>query len=127
MSKRILLVDDDRIVIMILQRSMEEIDTQHVIDTCSDAKEALSMMAENSYNLLITDYQMPRMNGAELAKEVRKMSPQTQIVLMSAHDEHSMRELIQAKVGGIHIDLFLEKPTTIEKVANAIQSTIGLT
>lgn len=127
MSKRILLVDDDRIVIMILQRSMEEINTEHTIDTCSDAKEALAMMTETFYDLLITDYQMPRMNGAELSKEVRKMSPKTQIVLMSAHDEYSMRDLIQAKVGDIHIDLFLEKPTTIEKVENAIQKTIGLT
>ena len=55
------------------------------VDAVADAEHALERLAEHAYLLLLTDYELPEMNGPELIALARQRWPSMRIVLMSNH------------------------------------------
>lgn len=87
-SKRILLVDDHQILIdgirnLIPQESFE------IISAVTSAEEALAIIRSQDVDILITDIRMPGMSGIELVKQVKRISPATQIIILSMSDDKS--------------------------------------
>lgn len=71
-----------------------------------DGFEALDVITQTDVDVIITDYNMPGMDGLELVESIRKLSPNTQIIVSSAYTKESLKQLItQAKV-----DHFMAKP-----------------
>ena len=66
---RILLVDDNRNGLLARKSVLEEHGYQ--VDAHSSPLDALAEFSEQSYDLVVTDYRMPRMNGAQLIAEIR--------------------------------------------------------
>jgi CheY-like chemotaxis protein len=79
-SRRILLVDDISHVAQALEEMLVEFG--HQVDMVPGGEEALVKYEPGKYDLVITDYSMPRMNGVDLAKAIRERSPQQLILLM---------------------------------------------
>ena len=83
MKGRILIADDERTiretVSMIL--SEEGYDT----DAVSNGKEALKLLEQKNYDILITDIKMPEMDGMELINQSFKICPQTSVIIITAH------------------------------------------
>ena len=79
----VLAVDDDPLVLMNTVMMLE--DLGHTVKEANSASEALQHLAENTFDLLITDYAMPRMTGAELAAIVTGKWPTTRIVLATGY------------------------------------------
>jgi CheY-like chemotaxis protein len=77
----ILLVDDNAHGLTARRAVLEELG--HKIVTASNGADALELFSESKFDLVITDYKMPRMDGLELIKRLRKHSPQVPIVLVS--------------------------------------------
>ncbi|HEY0564877.1 MAG TPA: response regulator [Terriglobales bacterium] len=67
------------------------------------AKEALELFRENPVDLVLSDLMMPDLNGAELVKQVKEMSPSTPAILFSGK--------IRTYDEGTHADIFLPKGT----------------
>jgi predicted regulator of Ras-like GTPase activity (Roadblock/LC7/MglB family) len=66
---------------------------------------------------------MPGMTGIDLAQAVRKISPETQVVLMTAYDTRGMRDTVETlKLGG-----FLGKPFTVAEIIEVVQRAIART
>ena len=61
------------------------------VDAVADAESALDQLSEHTYAVLLTDYELPLLNGPELIALVRQRWPATRIVLMSNHTH--IREL----------------------------------
>ena len=78
---RILLVDDNQLGLTARRSVLEELGYR--ITTASSAHEALDALASGAYDLMITDYKMPKMNGKELIERVRKQSPPIPVILLS--------------------------------------------
>jgi CheY-like chemotaxis protein len=78
---RILLVDDNTHGLTARRAVLEEMG--HRIVTASNGADALELFAESKFDLVVTDYKMPRMDGLELIKRLRKHVPQVPIVLVS--------------------------------------------
>lgn len=78
---RILLVDDNAHGLSARKSVLEELGA--AITTASSASDAMECLAAQSFDLVVTDYKMPRMNGVELIARLRKLSPATPIVLIS--------------------------------------------
>ena len=116
-KQRILLVDDDRFMRMYLRRGLRNLEDKYDIETVSGGPEALSRLAETTFELLVTDYEMPGMNGLELAQQVREQAFDTRIVLMSAHKERDFRSL----VGKVEYDGYIEKPSEIIHLSSLIE------
>jgi CheY-like chemotaxis protein len=78
---RILLVDDNAHGLSARRSVLEELGA--TIATASTASEALDALAHQPFDLVVTDYKMPRMNGIELIARLRKQSPGLPVILIS--------------------------------------------
>ena len=79
--KRILLVDDERLV-----REMIRLAMGHVGFTVVEANngaEALSLFAQERFDLVVTDYEMPFLKGNELAAKIRRLAPRQPILMIT--------------------------------------------
>ena len=77
----ILLVDDNKLGLSARRSVLEELG--HRIATASNGAEALEQFTAREFDLVVTDYKMPRMDGLELIKGIRKTSPDLPVILIS--------------------------------------------
>jgi CheY-like chemotaxis protein len=83
MPKRILCVDDEEIGLVIRKCTLE---TQgYAVVTARDGDSALDLVASEPFDLVVLDYAMPDMNGAQVARFIRALNPQMPILLLSAY------------------------------------------
>jgi CheY-like chemotaxis protein len=98
----ILCVDDERISLMIRSRVLEK--AGHDVIPARSASEALEILQSRPVDLVLTDLLMPGMNGADLAREVKRQNPTLPVVLFSGVNElppeHSHADLFLSKLEG---------------------------
>jgi CheY-like chemotaxis protein len=82
---RILVVDDDEIILSIISSQLEVLN--YPFDTALDGVEALSKIHSDNYDILITDINMPLMNGIDLVRKVKQSHPGIISVIMSGPDD----------------------------------------
>lgn len=80
---RLLLVDDEPNVLKALQRVFRQ--ENYLVATVPNAGEALRLMAQGAFHLVISDYMMPIMNGAEFLKQVKSLYPETIRIMLTGH------------------------------------------
>ncbi|MCD6173885.1 MAG: response regulator [Sulfurimonas sp.] len=90
------------------------------VETASDGKEGLEKFKKYHYPIVITDIKMPNMDGIEFASHVRKIQPDTKIVIMSAFDDKDY--LFKAIELGIF--RYLKKPVNITNLANILYDAL---
>jgi CheY-like chemotaxis protein len=78
---RILLIDDNRNGL--LARKSVLVEHGYDVEAYSSPVEALTRFQEQSYDLVITDYRMPKINGTELIAEMRLIRPEIPVILIS--------------------------------------------
>ncbi|MGC9450950.1 MAG: response regulator [Oceanipulchritudo sp.] len=108
MSKPILLIDDEEKFAQMLQELLEL--NGYESDYCLNPEEALVRLRHENYDLVITDYMMPQMDGAQFLQAARKINPDMPVIMISGL--MNMPELI--KVANIGVTLVLEKPFKTE-------------
>jgi CheY-like chemotaxis protein len=79
---RILIVDDNRNGLLARKSVLQE--HGYVVDSYSSPEEALAQFKQQAYDLVVTDYRMPKMTGSELITEIRRIKPEIPIVLISS-------------------------------------------
>ena len=91
------------------------------VDCASDGYEALQAFRRRDYDLVITDINMPRMNGFSLIREIQKVKPQQPLIVVSAYSEIAYL----SKINTCHVDYFLVKPVDtaemIEKIYDCLE------
>jgi CheY-like chemotaxis protein len=78
---RILLVDDNCLGLAARRSVLQELG--HQVLTSATAAEALELCGRNSFDVVVTDYKMPKMNGVELIGRLRKLQPAISVILIS--------------------------------------------
>jgi len=86
-----------------------------------DGYQALNIMARNKIDLLITDIQMPHMDGITLLKEVRNSYPETHCIILTAYNEF---EYARAAVK-LGVENFLLKPLVKEELEETIEKALN--
>jgi DNA-binding NarL/FixJ family response regulator len=91
------------------------------IEVCAEAKdgfEAVERAVENRPDVVVLDVSMPRMNGLEAAREIRKRLPETQILIFTVHDTDEMvREILDAGAHG-----YILKSDASSQLAAAVEA-----
>ncbi len=118
MSK-ILIVDDDAVIGVLLSDYLTACGFEVQIE--NSAVSALENIKEGSVpNLLIADFQMPDMSGADLLKEIRLLKPELPVVLMSGNsDTQSIVEGQNLKADG-----YIQKPFSPKEVLELVQNIV---
>ena len=81
---RILIVEDDADLAQFLSKGLQE--EQHTVETASDGETGLILATEESYDLLIVDVMLPKLDGLTLSKRLRAKGIRTPILLLTARD-----------------------------------------
>ncbi len=83
MSRKILVVDDEQIIRESLSYVLSKEDYQ--VDEAENGKAAYEKLLETTYDLVITDLEMPEMKGTELLEKIRNLSVQTATIVVTAY------------------------------------------
>ena len=117
--KNILVVDDDRIVLMLLKRILER--EGFVAHCVANAEEALEHIRERTFALMITDFNMPGLDGLELSRKGMAIAPLMPVIMntggISAKIIREAKEIGIAKV--------LAKPYLAEELLETIRNVVG--
>lgn len=118
---RILLADDDATSRDLVSRGLAA-DGHKVVST-NDGGEALDKLGDTAdgYDMLVTDVQMPVLDGISLAERALSANPQLRILFMSGYASGIDRA---RSLGGAHVS-FLAKPFTLEQIRAAVRSALA--
>ena len=84
-TPNILLVDDNRDGLLVRRSLLEEIGC--CVQIAINGEEGLKLFETAKFDVVVTDYRMPRMNGAELIQRIRLLDPGARIILLSGFVE----------------------------------------
>lgn len=118
--KKILLAEDEEILRMLIVDTLEE-DDYHV-DEVQDGKEALKLLQNSHYDLVIIDYMMPVYSGIEVIEEVRQggMNERVTILMLSANSQLSEQE----KAMNAGADYFMAKPFSPKQLSEKVRGIV---
>ncbi len=116
----ILIVDDDPVIRNLMSSLLK---LHYEVHAVEDVENALDRVQSQSYRLVITDYEMPGRNGLEAVEEIRKLSPFTQIIMVTGSDPQTIRE--RALSAGVHS--FFPKPFKVAELLGAIDRAMQQT
>ena len=88
--KKLLLVDDEIHIFNFLKQALKN---KIIIDYASDGKKGLSLFNQNSYDIIITDYNMPVMNGIEMINEIKKINNKIPVILLTGNRKISIKNI----------------------------------
>ena len=119
-SERVLLVDDEPALSEMGKKMLEHLGYWVVATT--DPVEALDLFRSDpkGFDLVITDYTMPRMTGFDLTEEILRIRPDAKVILCTGYGEKVTEE--KARSAGIR--LFLVKPLTRQDMAEAVRGVL---
>src|SRR5690348_6291802 len=124
MTIKVLLVDDSQLAqkftVFILKNCHCE------IDTASDAREALSLLEQEKYDIIFVDYGLPDIKGPELAKKMRaiKGCETLPIIALSAHDPQVNEVDYELECLNAGMNLYITKPLYEERAYELFKTYI---
>ncbi len=104
-KSRILFVDDEPEILRSLERITKKLDA--VILTASSGQDALDIINECPVDVIVSDFNMPNMDGNQLLEQVAEISPETVRMVLTGHGD---MEMIVNLINNGHIWGFLQKP-----------------
>jgi CheY-like chemotaxis protein len=111
----VLVVDDEEAITYIFRRYLEA--AGYRVSTAHDGVEALALFDHQSFDAMVTDARMPRMNGNELIERLRPLHPDLPIAVVSAYPME-----IQATGPGLRV---LSKPIEGAKLVATVAEMLG--
>ncbi|CAM2066074.1 Sigma-54-dependent Fis family transcriptional regulator [Sulfidibacter corallicola] len=115
---RILVVDDDSGMRLAMAETLKR--KRYQVDQAEDGETGLSMVAKHSYQALITDLRMPGMTGLELLSEVKKVSPATEVLLVTAYG--TIPTAVEAMKYGAYD--FIQKPFSAKDLEKIVYNAL---
>jgi CheY-like chemotaxis protein len=103
-TKKILIVDDDVFIIGAMQKILQSYNYE--VSSCDRGEEALDRLRQEFFDILITDFHMPEMDGLELIRRARIIQPGIQAILVTG----CPTEEIRCKANEEKLSGFLLKP-----------------
>jgi len=113
-EKRILLVDDEENTRMALSRLLAR--EGYLVSTVANGLEALDYLREHDVNLIVTDINMPEMDGISFLREANKSFPGINVILITAYGG------VESYIEAINLGAFeyINKPVRIEELLSIL-------
>ncbi|MBC8394875.1 MAG: response regulator [Deltaproteobacteria bacterium] len=113
--ERVLIVEDNPVLIKILQTGLKKYSDKFETVTARDGEEAIEVLKKEPISLLVTDLQMPRIDGLSLLAYMNDRHPEIPCIVMTAHGTQQIKDKLQQDVLR-----FIEKPFEIDDLVQAI-------
>lgn len=113
---RILVVDDEEDIALVIKKALESYG--FAADAFSDSSSALENFRPGIYDLVLTDIMMPKMDGFELYKEIRKIDGAIRVCFLSAF------EMYQDELEKTEVRCFIKKPISIGDLLEIVRGQL---
>jgi len=110
--ERILIVDDQRLVLFVMERALEKLDFDCEVLGVGTGEQALKAVDDQAIDLVITDLKMPDMNGVELTERLRAHGCEAVIVWITAYGCQGLR----AEAERLGVFRCVEKPLEVKLI-----------
>ncbi len=112
---RILVVEEDFVSANSLRLALSV--DGHEVDLASDGEEALSLFDQKEHDVVITDFQLPTMDGLDLAAAIKQRAPSRPVILMTSYTS-----MVQGPLGQVsNVDVLLSKPVSVSQLQAALR------
>ena len=115
---RVLIVDDDRLVRRFMCDSLRSL--QYHVSEAESGAEALATMEREHFELLLVDFAMPGMNGAEVARTAQERQPGIKVLMVSGYADSAA---VEAALGTARL---LRKPFDLSELGAAVADTLAM-
>ena len=120
MLKQILFVDDDRILRHLIQKKLDKYKNTFTVLTAEDGLDAVKKLAEHTISLVVTDLQMPQMDGFALMAHLSEKYADIPVIVQTGHSTpKSKRVVLERGASG-----YIEKPFKVEQLTEKIIDTL---
>ncbi|KKO20621.1 MAG: two-component response regulator [Candidatus Brocadia fulgida] len=118
MKNNILIVDDEKLMRVSLEDKLRR--EGYTVTSLSNAIEGLRVMQSENFDAVITDLRLPKMDGIEFLKEIKKSSPDTVVIIMTAYG--SIENAVMAMKEGAYD--YVTKPFSLEELIIKLQKAL---
>ena len=115
-----MVVDDEKLIVKGIRFSLEQDDME--VDCAYDGEEALKLVSENSYDMVLLDVMLPKMDGFQVCQQIREFSDVPVIMLTAKGDD--MDKILGLDYGA---DDYITKPFNILEVKARIKAIMRRT
>lgn len=119
---RILVVDDSRFSLRHITHVLRQLGVEHIAQA-ANGREAAEMIRDQTFDLVITDYHMPEMDGEQLTHYIRKISDQPSLPVLMVTGEHDQTRLATVQQAGI--SALLDKPFDVASVRDLLHRLLA--
>ena len=120
---KIFLVDDEPDIANSLKTGLER--KGFKVDVFTDPTEALAGYKPHTYDLLLIDIRMPKLNGFELVREIRKVDSESEVWFLTAFEVYY--EEFKKMFPNLDVKSFIRKPVSLNELAGRITNKVALT
>jgi len=118
--RRILIVDDEEEMALILQLALKTLPDCEVVIVAS-AEQALPLLEQKPFDMVITDYNMPGMDGVTLATRIRQLFPLIAVVMVTAYRSDALFKL----AADASLQRVLSKPVNLTELCSLVMQILG--
>lgn len=119
---RVLIVDDSRLARNHIRRVLQNLGMQHIVDA-DDGQQAITLLQQQMVDLVVTDYNMPEVNGEELTRFIREHSTLSHIPILMVTSEANDAHLANIAQSGINA--LCDKPFEPAAVKELLYRILG--
>ena len=115
---KILIIEDEKAIRNVLSNIVIEEDKNHEVDTAENGLDGFRMLTQNTYDLVLCDIKMPKMDGIELLEKAIAIQPELPIVMISGHGD------LDTAVDSIKKGAFdyISKPPDLNRLLHTIRN-----
>ena len=117
---RVLLVDDEEMVITSV-RAYLALEADYDLQGFTDPEKAAEYMKSNPFDVIVSDYLMPKVNGIQLLKRAKESAPEASRILLTGHSDK--QSAIEA-INDVALFQYVEKPWDNQQLLLAIQGGV---
>ena len=115
---RVLVVDDDPMILLIMRGYLSNCD--HEVETAGSAAEAIELLAAQPFDVIVSDWVMPKMDGIEFAALAKRHHPAVAFILFTGFGKRLMSGAACPK----WIDHVMTKPVSLDEIKAAIAKVL---
>ncbi len=115
---RILVVEDEKKVASFIKKGLEE--EHYAVDIAYDGEEGLALVQINEYDLILLDIMLPRLDGMEVLRQIRRNGSIMPILMLTAKD--SVKDIVSGLDGGS--DDYLTKPFSFAELVARVRALL---